>query len=275
MTVSDKFSFGRMMSLLVKQVKERPRVFLMYLLLIFGGTAIMGLSIALTEYPSESNYQYCLEHGFTYSDRSVYSEIATWAFTFVIAATVYASMAFNRAKTKQGRISMMMVPALESEKYWAAWLLYVPVFFIVAVVAALWGDLVRYVALSCYFGFGTGMIQTVFNVIGADWEGFSIFTSVIVGLQSFYFLGAIVWPSNSFIKTFAALSIIGTVYLIAGVTMYYFLLADVAVTEPFVPQQVKNATEPWMVCWGVNILISIINYTLAYMRLRETQVIQR
>ncbi len=151
------------------------------------------------------------------------SAILMPAFAFIsgLAFTIVASFAFSSMKTKEGRISELMLPASRFEKFFVRWLAVVPGMIIVVALAWIFGQLV------C-----TGVEKIMQNTVSEEFwaivgESTDLTSDDIAGLEQFqlsyliwyyianclvsqacYFFGAILWPKLSFIKTLAAMQVI-------------------------------------------------------------------
>lgn len=69
------------------------------------------------------------------------SELVACLFFAVAFSCIGASLAFSNMKTKEGRISTLMLPATAAEKFLVRWIAFVPVLFLVLVAvytSAIW-----------------------------------------------------------------------------------------------------------------------------------------
>lgn len=94
-------------------------------------------------------------------------------------------------------------------------------------------------------------------------NAFYYIVMVFMVLQSFFFLGAIVWRRNHFLKTFFVLSVIYGIYCFVAVIITrmlswhgvgYFIMTPMVI---------------------MSVVTILINYVLVYMRLRESEIINR
>lgn len=87
--------------------------------------------------------------------------------------------------------------------------------------------------------------------------------------QAFYLLGSVVWPRLSFIKTFAALQIIGAVQLMLLMTLSIGNIIFEAGIGSMAPIQLAAG-----ICIGCA-LFSAAAIIIAYYRYREIEIVQR
>ncbi len=260
------FNPGRMMSLVGKIIMEQPKVFIMRMLLLLGALTVGAVFVGMVD----------VEHyRWSRSDRdwAHESELAYFMVMLFVLGFVYTSMAFNEARNKPGRISMLMLPARYSEKYSARFIIYVPLFLIMF-AAAMWiADAVRVFSLSIFYP--EFMHRVEFLTISEDnYRDISQILAVFVAMQSFYWLGAILWPRNSFIKSFSAVTLLGVFYTAITPILYFVIIGRennicrVEWLEDLNP-------EKSCIFWTVSTVVCLVNYTLAYIRLKESDVIQR
>ena len=264
----NKFNPGRVMSLAGKIVMEQPKVFMMRILLLFGSLAIGTVFIGMVNL---SAYRYI--NYYESKDISMDAEQVYFMVTFVVMGFVYTSMAFNEARNKPGRISMLMLPARYGEKYLAKFIIYIPLYIVMFAVAMWASDTIRVVVLKI---FNPDIADRVHFLSIDDlwWKDIGYTLAFFLMMQSFYWLGAILWPRNSFIKSFTAVAVLSTFYTAVTPVLYLIIvgrdnnICRVEWLEWFNPEQ-------WWVVWSVVAIVCSINYTLAYMRLKESDVIQR
>ena len=127
-----------------------------------------------------------------------------------LALSVMASMMFGALKTKEGRISLLMCPATAQQKFWPRLLAVVPMALIVVIGGFYLLDLFR--VLMELISYGKSVpFSNPFVYIDAYSPYLPIKGMLALGLGAtllsilIYFLGGVVWPRYSFIKTMAAL----------------------------------------------------------------------
>ena len=265
----NKFSFQRTSSLIGKIIMEQPRIFLMQLLLLFGTLIIGALLIGFGNSNDYQNPRF-----YDGRDWAVHNERIFFSVMMFILCVVYVSLAFNGAKSKAGRISLLMLPARYSEKYIARFIVYIVAFPVMFFLAAWVADVVRVLILSMSYPGSIDRIHFM-TVNDIEWRSLSQMMAVLLGMQSFYWLGAILWPRNSLIKTFAALFVLSGLYSILTPLFYYLIIGEDSRICDVPGLEFDISDYGTQILWCAALFVCIINYTIAYLRLKETDVIQR
>ena len=131
----DKFSLSRCMLITKKIVLDQPRSFLMLMLMLVG-----ILTIAFVFVNANINAQY-YESDFSAARMTIYV-------IFVLTGSIFSSISFSDLKTKLGRTSSLMLPALASEKYFARFIITVPFFIVAFFIAVIIADFLRIMIVS-------------------------------------------------------------------------------------------------------------------------------
>ena len=90
--------------------------------------------------------------------------------------------------------------------------------------------------------------------------------------MSFYWLGSVLWPKNSFIKTFAAMSLLQAFYSLALIILYHIIIGNRYYNLSFLNELDLS---PVTLVWCIAVVFCTINYGIAYMRLKETEIVQK
>lgn len=150
------------------------------------------------------------------------AEVICFGLMFLLIATVVASMAFADFKTKTGKISTLMTPATAFEKFAVRWIAVVPLLALLLVAGFYVGDVSRIIAnrFSQFYVESPSYIRivdvsAVITSIFVSYKTLAIcgFLTYYFFWQSIYFLGGILWPKLSFIKTFAVNQVASLVLL--------------------------------------------------------------
>ncbi|MCM1449525.1 MAG: hypothetical protein NC082_04230 [Clostridiales bacterium] len=261
----NKFSIQRTIALIQKSVMDRPKVFMMRMIVLIGSLAVAACFIGFVSF---STY---LSPGQSIINVSR-SLVNMFIFMFYVLGLVYTSMAFSDTSTKPGRIDVLMLPARNIEKYISRWIVYVPVFLIAFLLAMFVADAIRVAVMKIYYHEYMEYISFMNWGDLAD-NDVSHFVAIFVAIQSFFWLGSIMWAKNSFIKTFAAVTVLLTMFSVMFPSLYFLIIPDSGICG--VPLFEKIDIDEWVIFWAVCLIVSIANYILAYMRLKETEVIQR
>lgn len=256
----NNFNISRTIGLIKKQMIEQRKTNIMSLVVLFGSLIVLSLIIGATQkYPPRV----------AGIDHAIVGEQVLFTIMLFILGSIYVSTAFNSLIHKTGRISMLSLPANSSEKFLAHWFLYVFLFLILYFCAIWAADATRVIVMRLSHtecGFITFMKwDDIFNTEG------SATIALFLLYQSFFLLGSIVWPRYSFIKTYFALTALSTLFfIICGLCVTLLLKSD----RVYMTQSLDNIN-PLHVIWYLTGSICLINYFLTYLRLRESEIINR
>ena len=202
------------------------------------------------------------------------SGVGIFTFYMMMFAFVGASVAFSDMKTKEERLYSLMVPASAFSKYLVKWLLSVPVLFGVLVLAFYIGDITR--ILTFLMTADNPHNYPDYLHITNPWKIYSMFDITRPALiltvllsayflaQAPYFFGAILWPKNSFIKTFAAMWVIQTVCSI----MF-------ALSVKYFPSLMYHIGDSLWFMATVFILLTLAFYVAGFYLYRRQQVVYK
>lgn len=256
----DKFSLSRCMLITKKIVLDQPRTFLMLMLMLVG-----ILTIAFVFVNAKINAQY-YESDFSAARMTIYV-------IFVLTGSIFSSISFSDLKTKLGRTSSLMLPALASEKYFARFIITVPFFIVAFFIAVIIADFLRImiVSLLLFVTSGSYDLQLLdYSSLYCD-ETSSAMAIYFISM-SFYWLGSVLWPKNSFIKTFAAMSLLQAFYSLALIILYHIIIGNRYYNLSFLNELDLS---PITLLWCIAVVFCTINYGIAYMRLKETEIVQK
>ena len=220
--MNNSFSISRFALLLKKDFTENIRLYAIgSVSLLFGLATLMVLGSPLICLPAE-------EGGAIFATFPIY-----WLFSFSLC--IAASMMFPQFRTKQGRLSVFMLPATNAEKY--AEQIFTNIFcfalmFVVCVIAAegirmvvapwVWGNVegpfvVNLGSYVDHFSITILKDAVLFTQVFADGLFIGLIISGILCSLGVFTLGAMLWPKYSFIKTYVAIYILEIVFSILGV----------------------------------------------------------
>lgn len=261
----NKFSACRLVDLTKKTIMDRPRVFMMRFLVLVAGLTIAALFTGFTNFHTSWGPESVIRNTLRF-------ELQIFIFMFYVLGLVYTSLAFSEASTRAGRIGLLMLPARSIEKYLSRWVVYVLLYLILFVVAMFIADALRVAVMSAYYHEHTDYIAFM-SIDRLMSDEVSAFLAVFLALQSFFWLGSVMWARNSFIKTFAALVILVIFFTIIMNILYGMILSNIRLCE--VPALDGLDIDSIDVLWTICGLACLTNYGLGYLRLKETEVIQR
>lgn len=286
MTTTDRFSLSRTGSIFKKYILENWKVLLMRFILMFGVLVITSIIVEWSSF-----YEYNSIHNgtrdFDVAKRISERLVGFYTFIIYIFGCFIASLTMESAKSKTGRIATFMTPATQLEKYIVRWVIAVPLFILLYIGCCGIADLTRCTFTLIVHPEYAPMVHPInlYSVItykeyftGETVISETVYVAVYLFIlaQSFFMLGSSVWPRNSLLKTFAALAIISTVY---GVLFAIGVqsMDGLQIPEDSALYGIGYMDETnWEAIWGIVVgAIAIFNYTLAYYRFKEMEIIQR
>lgn len=201
-----------------------------------------------------------------------FTEIFLFLFTAGILSYATSSKMFSDMKTKESRISTLMLPASVFEKFIVRWIAAVPLMFLLLFASFYVMDLSRVVAYILYTEDGMRQehftrIINLFTFIGNNkiQDGALIGGFILASYffsQSIFLFGAILWPKLSFIKTVAALWVI---QIVLGLLLY-FLDHTITIRVQLSERELFTS----LIC--IETVLTLGLYYLTYHRFRNSQV---
>ena len=275
------FSAPRFVNLCRKEMVESWKANLLRFVMMYG---IMAIAFVWNGYFRYNYPQGMIDRGVE-QDPIWYFELTIFLWAMVIMGLLSASFVMERMKTKTNRIAVLMTPATMFEKFLSRWLVFTFGFLIVFLIAFKLADYTRVSIYSLIYPDAKGAILPV-NLgylvgSGKRWFLFNetyelIFVlSIYCFIQSLFVLGSSVWPKNSFLKTFVAVTIIVLIYVVVGIAVGNMLFngshnRDCSyIFSSITEQQAFNLASIAFV------LFALVNCTLAYFRFKESEIIQR
>lgn len=264
------FSFSRFGKLFRKEILENWKLYVLGILTMYGIMTIALLWSACPEYNS-----YNPSFGSDDLNTHVFT-LVFWMWSWWGFMCLGTSFAFRAMKSKTKRITTLMTPATNFEKFFLRWLIYVLFLPLLVFLSMKLADCTRVFICSMIYSEVPFIEVTQFKYfvdqgdggysLCHNWSQGSLLILVNLYIQSLFLLGSIVWPANAFVKTLVALLIIGFVYYWIGIISSHFIEGA----------ELRNFSL-LVFQWGhVPLLVlSIINWTLAYFRLSESEVIHR
>lgn len=268
------FNFRRFASLCRKGLVENWKSTLLRFLMIYGIMTVLFLWMGYFRYVHADYYSPYWEH----RDPMWDAALGIFVYGFFLAGLLSASFTFSAMKSKVGRLTVLMQPATQFEKFMVRWLAYTLGFVLVYVLAFKLADCTRVLVYASAYP----KIEEIGLMPWSHFQTWEVFqecrdTFVLITFycfaQSLFVLGSAVWPKNSFVKTCAAIVVIGLAYTVAGVMLGKLLFAHRYVTEHgsiFADEDlVKNGA---LILFS---LMALFNWTLAYHRFKESEIINR
>ena len=269
----NRFSLHRILMLTGIEITERRRT-----LLLQSGMMALVLIVVACIYAFSNDYSYRSYTGL--GDPGTTNMIGTYLVMLFIFGGLSASIMFSDLGNKEGRIRMLMRPGLAIEKFISRWLIYVVIFIAVFIISVCVADSVRCLVLKIRFPESHCIIPVYANITpeiirnilpfhGHIFKALIFGLGIYLGYQSFFVLGATIWPRMSFPKTFAVFT---------GLTFAYIgIIASVA---EICSHGMYFSSKPAFLAHNWYLILScliygaiLLNYVLAWRRVGETEVI--
>lgn len=266
------FSLPRFMNLCRKEMVENWRSNVLRMVLMYGVMAVVMVWNGYFEYSGTSNYD----------------EDPAWVFLLIVFiwglwgfGGLSASFTMERMKSKTSRTSMLMVPATPFEKFFSRWFVFTVVYLVVFLISYKLADYTRVLIYSLAYPEKDFIAPVALSHLVGDEKYYTLcntglqFGALIAGyffVQSLFVLGSSIWPKNSFLKTFAAGTVIVMVYFLVGILMSKILLEN---GQYYSGGIFESKDTIWWIIIVAGIFFALVNWTLAYFRFKESEIINR
>lgn len=271
------FSLPRFMNLCRKEMVENWRSNVLRMVLMYG---VMAVVMVWNGY-----FEYRYWHS---------GQIEDPAWTFLLVVFIWslwgfgclsASFTMEKMKTKTSRTSMLMVPATPFEKFFSRWFVFTVVFLVIFLISYKLADYTRFIIYSLAYpeekdfiipvdlSHLVGERKTYYTLCRTGLQ-FGALLSAYFFVQSLFVLGSSIWPKNSFLKTFASGTVIAIVYFLLAVFMSKMFLenGNYYSENVFTGMSEDTAMSIMIV---VGIFFTLMNWTLAYLRFKESEIVNR
>lgn len=271
------FSLPRFMNLCRKEMVENWRSNVLRMVLMYG---VMAVVMVWNGY-----FEYRYWHS---------GQIEDPAWTFLLVVFIWslwgfgclsASFTMEKMKTKTSRTSMLMVPATPFEKFFSRWFVFKVVFLVIFLISYKLADYTRFIIYSLAYpeekdfiipvdlSHLVGERKTYYTLCRTGLQ-FGALLSAYFFVQSLFVLGSSIWPKNSFLKTFASGTVIAIVYFLLAVFMSKMFLenGNYYSENVFTGMSEDTAMSIMIV---VGIFFTLMNWTLAYLRFKESEIVNR
>ena len=219
--------------------------------------------------------------------------LAQSSLMFAAFGLLFASTFANPMNSKLKKISFLVSPSSNFEKYLTRWVITVTG-YIIAFFVALWiADLIRVIICSArYPDLNVSFIDfTKLIYQNNDWsfgmenvfnkQLFMICTSIFFLFQSLFVLGSTFWEKSSFIKTFTACALIVLSFvLICRWTILLFYggfdeFGNVMNSFESIEKNDENGDRALMIVSCVISVFTLTNWVIAFFRFRESEITKR
>ena len=271
------FSLPRFMNLCRKEMVENWRSNVLRMVLMYG---VMAVVMVWNGY-----FEYRYWHS---------GQIEDPAWTFLLVVFIWslwgfgclsASFTMEKMKTKTSRTSMLMVPATPFEKFFSRWFVFTVVFLVIFLISYKLADYTRFIIYSLAYpeekdfiipvdlSHLVGERKTYYTLCRTGLQ-FGALLSAYFFVQSLFVLGSSICPKNSFLKTFASGTVIAIVYFLLAVFMSKMFLenGNYYSENVFTGMSEDTAMSIMIV---VGIFFTLMNWTLAYLRFKESEIVNR
>ena len=271
------FSLPRFMNLCRKEMVENWRSNVLRMVLMYG---VMAVVMVWNGY-----FEYRYWHS---------GQIEDPAWTFLLVVFIWslwgfgclsASFTMEKMKTKTSRTSMLMVPATPFEKFFSRWFVFTVVFLVIFLISYKLADYTRFIIYSLAYpeekdfiipvdlSHLVGERKTYYTLCRTGLQ-FGALLSAYFFVQSLFVLGSSIWPKNSFLKTFPSGTVIAIVYFLLAVFMSKMFLenGNYYSENVFTGMSEDTAMSIMIV---VGIFFTLMNWTLAYLRFKESEIVNR
>lgn len=199
-------------------------------------------------------------------------------FCMVYSASIIGKPHGNKPKC----IDFMMTPASTLEKYAARCIIYIVGFFIVAMIGITLIDGVQYftsvllkhnVNESIFFTFRYMSFDSAENI-----AILLVIASSYLVSQSLFTLGGVVWPKHGIWITLAYIIVMTLAINVFAQLAFYIVCQHVEIIRFRLLFDIDNEiTQEFILfsIFAVNLAVTAFNYTLAYFRLKEAEIVQR
>ncbi len=198
---------------------------------------------------------------------STYAGLSVWI--FCLGLTVLGSLTFSNLSSKRKRISALMLPASESEKFLFRLLTYL----VAGSILLLIGFFIGLCICQIIFGGGWVVFDEIGGFFNQEFSGWIVSAFILMALlgNSIYTLGSALWPKLSWIKTWVILI---AIQWIGTIVMIILSSTDISWHTFFMFWADHFSLLRWT---GVSLLaiLNIACWVLAWLRFRNTQIIQR
>lgn len=275
------FSLPRFMNLCRKEMVESWRSNVLRAVLLYGVMAVVMVWNGYLVYHTHDSVRF-LER---------YAETdPTWKFILIAFlwflfgfGCLSGALTMEKMKSKTNRLSVLMAPATPFEKFFSRWLISTAVFLVVFFITFELADYTRVLVCSLIYPDVKEVILPVNlgDLVGSGkWclsdEVYKLIPlfAMYFFVQSLFVLGSSVWPKNSFLKTFVAVTVIVLIYMLVGMLMKNMLFDGSG--KDFSHVFSSTSWKQIFVMMSVGFMFfAFVNWALAYFRFKESEIIQR
>lgn len=283
---SQVFSLRRLSLYYHNFITTEKRELLIMLLAVLLLPMLIVVCMAISLGPE---YEYAAKFPETVSNPGYLADMvpAVTALMLVVVSAICGSMMFQKLSGKNSRIPTIEVPASQLEKFVCRLTVYLPCGIIMTLLSVWLADIVGVLILKCFYeGTENVTILSLSKLItlgqykeaaagqAAGVTNYSEIAIAYIGAltaNAIYAFGSILFHKNSLVKTSVFLFVVNSIcitLIMFSATIFFpegFSVGDTNMTDA---QQTMT-----IVVTGT--VVSAIFYVLAYMRMREQEIINR
>lgn len=272
--MKDFFDSRRFGKYFAYEIRSGWRQYITYLGAVLIILAFIMIFAGLTD---RGNYEgvdnYLRSNSFGY-DPMWGMEMGWFWFSIFAVCVIAASRTFSDLSGKEGRIFSLMLPASQFEKYLTRWLILGPVTLVLFICGCELVDLLRCLVLSIAYP-DSGNIHALggqlFDFNSTEWKSL---ISAILLLQSVNVLGSSIWPKNAVVKTLFAIAVIVLLNAMFGGFLVRLMYDEgMYYVDGTIFDKSEMDIADTMLC--LSIIMAVVNYVVAYFRIREIEIVQR
>ena len=263
-----------------KDLMENGKRYALLFLTMLGIIAVINIWLSFENYDSSLT---------DLSHNNLNSKLLTASsLMFVGFGLLFSSTAMNPMNSKIKRITYLSYPASNIEKYLTRWIIITVGFIISFFIALCIAEILRVGICSAYYLELDIKFIDITMLVGSgpgyasDKEPFTIGVCFYFLSQSLFVLGSTFWEKGTFVKTFTAVSLINVFYFLVcywAILIFYgnieIFFNALSSFNSFNDENDINGDQAITIVASVISIIAVINWTLAYFRFRESEIIKR
>ena len=271
-----------------KDFLENRKLYLLLFLTMLGIMAVISTIMTRNYLHQWTNASY---NNILYHNKDL---LTFFSLAFIAGGLLFASTFMMQMNSKLKSLAFLSSPSSNFEKYLSRWII-VTTGYVIAFFVAMWiADFLRVTAIKIYYpdleikftditklyypgdGYNFSYEYVVPKIV------FTLFIFIYLFFQSLFLLGTTFWEKASFVKTFVAVAVIVFSYIMIcrwAILMSYKegLNGFGNVLSSFFAFTDNDNAEKYMTkitCITLSVF-TVINWTLAFFRLRESEIIKR
>ncbi len=250
---SDCFSLSRFALLAAKDWHENHRKYLLSVASLWIALIICALFVGKNDLGKDA--------------------VLNFSLIMILFGFIWASLSFSDMKDRMNIITTLMLPVTATERFAFRWIVAIPMFLIIFIPSA---QLAEYLRAACSPEEVAPVTLLQLFQEEPTRETTIAYFFIFMALQSVYFLGAIVWPKMSAIKTTVAIAaVIAVCSLIHAAIIKLFLPEDHYI-YPLVYLISNDMDNVIIIILGlVAVTFTAAVYAASFLRLKETDVVHR